>query len=62
MKKATPKVMKLLDPYAGRMECQVCGAQHFANTAPGGRGYYRGSWQCQNDCKLPECEGEEARR
>ena len=62
MKKATPKVMKLLDPDTGRMECQVCGAQHFANTAPGGRGYYRGSWRCRNGCKLPEREDEEARR
>jgi len=57
MKKATPKVMKLLNPYTGLMECQVCGSQHAANNAPGGRGFYRGSWQCRNGCKLPEREG-----
>jgi hypothetical protein len=51
---ATPKVMKLLNPYTGLMECQVCGARHAANTATAGRGYYRGSWQCRNGCKLPD--------
>ncbi len=50
-KKATPKVMKLLDERTGLMECQVCGARHCANTRPGG-GYYRGSWQCVHGCKL----------
>jgi hypothetical protein len=38
---ATPKVMKLLDPRTGLME----------HRAPGGRGYYWGSWQCRNGCK-----------
>jgi hypothetical protein len=44
---ATPKVMKLIDPYTGEMECKVCGSTHFANIKPrsGGR-FYRGSWQC----------------
>jgi hypothetical protein len=51
----TPKVMKLLDPGTGLMECKVCGARHLASIRPdsGGR-YYRGAWQCQNGCKLPE--------
>jgi hypothetical protein len=51
------KVMKLLDRYTGRMECKVCGREHYANIRPrsGGR-YYRGSWQCLNGCKLPEQE------
>ncbi len=50
---STPKVMKLIDPGTGKMECKVCGAVHWANIKPqsGGR-YYRGSWQCQNGCKL----------
>jgi hypothetical protein len=59
---ATPKVMKLLNPYTGLMECRVCGARHCASIAPGGRGYYRGSWQCHNGCKLPAREDEEVRR
>jgi hypothetical protein len=42
--------MKLISPYSGEMECQVCGSQHFASIKPrsGGR-YYRGSWQCSNE-------------
>jgi len=49
------KVMKLLDPKTGLMECRVCGARHCANIKPdsGGR-YYRGSWQCENGCKLED--------
>ena len=47
------KVMKLVNPYTGEMECKVCGSTHWANIKPmsGGR-YYRGSWQCVNGCKL----------
>jgi hypothetical protein len=52
MKKATPKVMKLLDPATGLMQCKVCGARHHANIEPGAHRFYRGSWQCQNGCKL----------
>lgn len=49
----TKKVMKLLDPRSGLMECRVCGARHLANIKPhsGGR-YYRGAWQCVNHCRL----------
>ena len=47
----TPKVMKLIDPYTGEMECKVCGASHFANLRRGGF-YRRGSWQCLHGCKL----------
>lgn len=49
------KVMKLLDPRTGKMECKVCGQIHFANIKPqsGGK-YYRGSWQCANGCKLED--------
>jgi hypothetical protein len=51
----TSKVMKLLDPSTGMMECRVCGSVHLANIRPHSGGYYyRGSWQCQNGCKLPE--------
>jgi hypothetical protein len=53
VKKATPKVMRLIDPNTGLMECRVCGARHCANIRPMSNGhYYRGSWQCQNGCKL----------
>lgn len=49
------KVMKLIDPYTGLMECNVCGSRHWANIKPRSNGrYYRGSWQCQYHCKLPE--------
>jgi hypothetical protein len=49
------KVMKLVNPWTGEMECKVCGSVHFASIKPmsGGR-YYRGSWQCQYGCQLPE--------
>lgn len=54
---ATPKVMKLLDPYTGLMECRVCGERHLANVRPNSKGrYYRGSWQCQYGCKLSMLE------
>ena len=49
-KKATPKVMKLIDPSSGQMECRVCGAYHWANTKDGN--FQRGAWQCQHGCKL----------
>ena len=51
-KKATPKVMKLIDPSSGQMECRVCGAHHWANTKDGN--FQRGAWQCQHGCKLDE--------
>jgi hypothetical protein len=49
------KVMRLIDPHTGQMECRVCGARHFANRITGrGQFFYRGSWQCVNKCKLPD--------
>jgi len=54
------KVMRLIDPYTGCMECKVCGARHFANLRRGGY-YRRGSWQCQYGCKLDDLSpGQEA--
>jgi len=47
------KVMKLIDPHTGLMECKVCGARHVASTKTGGH-FYRGSWQCLYGCKLPD--------
>ena len=49
---ATPKVMKLVDPYTGKMVCKVCGRVHFASIKSGGK-LHRGSWQCIDECKLP---------
>lgn len=52
------KVMKLIDPSTGLMECKVCGRRHFASLQSkydrkdGVTRYYRGSWQCQNECTL----------
>lgn len=50
------KVIKLIDPSSGLMECKVCGATHFASLQPDKKRYYRGSWQCQNKCKIDETE------
>lgn len=47
------KVMKLIDPSTGLMQCRVCGSVHWANLRSGGH-YCRGSWQCQNGCKPSE--------
>jgi hypothetical protein len=55
------KVMKLLDPNTGKMECRntgkmecrVCGSIHWANLIAGRR-YFRGSWKCINGCRLRE--------
>ncbi len=56
-KKATPKVMRLIDPSTGLMECRVCGSRHKAMIKPLSRGnYYRGSWQCRNRCKTGDKE------
>jgi len=49
----TKKVMKLIDPYTGLMQCPVCGATHTSDRKHGG-GFYRGCWQCPNGCKLPD--------
>lgn len=55
MKKATPKVMKLIDKYSGLMECRICGSLHIASIEAGTNGnFYRGSWQCVHGCKLDE--------
>ena len=54
-KKATPKVMKLVDERTGLMECRVCGNIHLANLQSRlGKFpiYYRGSWQCRYGCQL----------
>lgn len=47
----TKKIMKLLNPSTGLMECKVCGFRHLAMLKTGGK-YTRGNWQCQNRCKL----------
>jgi hypothetical protein len=49
------KVMKLIDPSTGLMECRVCGSCHVASLqsglerADGVTRYFRGSWQCRNE-------------
>lgn len=54
-KRATPKVMRQVDPWSGLMECRVCGSQHSACVRPASNGnFYRGSWQCQFGCRLPD--------
>ena len=51
----TAKVMKLLDPSTGLMECKVCGRRHWANVRPESDGrFYRGAWQCLNGCRLKQ--------
>jgi hypothetical protein len=52
---ATKKIMKLLDPETGLMECRICERRHFALIRPASHGkFYRGSWQCQNGCKIDQ--------
>lgn len=52
------KVMKLLDPSSGLMECRVCGKRHYAILQSGSERkdgitrYHRGAWQCLNGCKI----------
>ena len=54
----TKKVMELIDERKGLMRCKVCGMQHCASLqsgsdrADGVTRYYRGSWQCENGCKI----------
>jgi hypothetical protein len=39
--------MKLVDQHTGKMECQMCGSEHYASIKPRSNGrYYPGSWQC----------------
>ncbi|MFZ2655549.1 MAG: hypothetical protein WAX69_11525 [Victivallales bacterium] len=45
------KAMKLIEPYFGKMQCRVCGSEHYASLKRGG-GYHYGSWQCVNKCKV----------
>lgn len=47
------KIMKLVDPHSGKMECTICGSEHWANRVTGGN-FRRGSWQCQYGCKFLE--------
>lgn len=49
----TKKVMRLLNPATGLMECMICGHRHFANLRSGGY-YFRGSWQCPNGCRIED--------
>lgn len=49
------KVMKLINPLTGLMICKICGCKHWAQIKPQSNGnFYRGSWQCQNNCKFQE--------
>lgn len=53
------RTMVLIDVETGLMECKVCGTRHFALVPPKGgtediglKGYKRGSWQCENGCRI----------
>jgi hypothetical protein len=53
----TKKVMKLIDPYKGLLQCKVCGQLVFGMIKPDSGGhFYRGTWQCPNGCRLEEIE------
>ncbi len=47
---AKRKVMKLIDPTTGLMECTVCRETHYSKLTTIGH-YKRGSWQCVNGCQ-----------
>lgn len=45
------KVMHLIDENTGRMECKVCGSQHYGSIRPDSEGqYFRENYQCANGC------------
>ena len=44
------KMMKLINPDTGLMECKACGSIHIAMLRKGGY-YKKGAWQCQYGCK-----------
>jgi hypothetical protein len=50
--------MKLIDPSSSLMECKVCGKRHIASLQSGDKRkdgvtrYFRGSWQCTDNCEL----------
>lgn len=52
---STPRVMRLLNPDTGLMECRVCGRRHCARLKSAGL-YVRGSWQCISGCKLSDLD------
>ncbi len=48
----TKKVMELIDPHTGLMQCKVCGAEHHGHMKPGSDGkFYPQAWRCQNGCE-----------
>ena len=58
-KQTLKRPMKLIDAYTGRLQCKVCGSEHYASIKPRSRGrYYRGSWQCSNqNCEANQMKG-----
>lgn len=46
------RVMKLVSDNTSKMECMVCGSDHYASIRRGG-GYCRGAWSCAHGCRLP---------
>lgn len=54
-KLAAPKMMRLVDPSSGEMQCNACGSVHFAARKTGGH-YHRGAWQCLNGCTKDDIE------
>jgi hypothetical protein len=46
---ASWRVMRLINPATGEMECKVCGYIKFANLASEGK-FRHGSWICPNGC------------
>lgn len=45
--------MELINEYTGEMKCKICGNTHWSSIKPRSNGHYhRGSWQCQNGCKI----------
>jgi len=55
------KVMRLIDPRSGLMECKVCGARHAANLVKDSSGrtrYGRGAWQCKRGCRIEKGKAE----
>lgn len=52
------KVMKVVNPHTGLMQCKVCGCYHSPEFRAGGY-FKRGSWQCLNGCKLEDLKSDQ---
>lgn len=52
---SSKKMMKLVDPQTGLMECKKCGTRCSAQVKPNSGGkFYREAWRCPSGCRNEE--------